>query len=384
MSLLDKYYTGEHQIFRESVRRYFEKEVTPNVDKWEKDGIVPKEAWKKFAAQGFLCPWLSEEYGGSGADFLYSFIIAEEMARTHCGGFLVHLHSDIIVPYIFTYGNDEQKKKWLPGCVTGDIITAVAMTEPGTGSDLAAIRTTAVKDGDSYIINGQKTFISNGINCDLVIVAARTNLNAASPYEGMSLIVVEAGTPGFEKGRQLEKIGMHSQDTSEMAFVDCRVPASNLLGPEGHGFYFLMDKLQQERLVCAVGAVAAAEYMIEITTQYCKERTAFGQPLGAYQLTQMKLTEMAIRIEALRGLIYKAAWLIDVGRPDFTLAAMAKFFGGQTAVFCANYAVELHGGYGYVEEYPVSKWYRDAKILELYEGTKEAEIMTIGRYLQAR
>ncbi len=268
MSLLDKYYTEEHQIFRESVRRYFEKEVTLTWINGKRTGSSRRRPGKSSVQQGFLCPWLPEEYGGSGVDFLYSFILTEELARTHCGGFFFPLHSDIIVPYIFTYGTDEQKKKWLPGCVTGDIITAIAMTEPGTGSDLAAIRTTAVKDGDSYIINGQKTFISNGINCDLVIVAARTNLNAASPYEGMSLIVVEDGTPGFEKGRQLEKIGLHSQDTAEMAFVDCRVPASNLLGTEGQGFYCLMDKLQQERLVCAMGSQVAAEEALRLTIEY--------------------------------------------------------------------------------------------------------------------
>jgi len=282
MSLLDKYYTGEHQIFRESVRRYFEKEVTPHADLWEKEGIVPKDAWKKFGSQGFLCPWLPEEYGGSGADFLYSFILAEELARTHCGGFFFPLHSDIIVPYLFTYGNDEQKQRWLPGCVTGDCITALAMTEPGTGSDLAAIRTTAVKDGDSYVINGQKTFISNGINCDLVIVAAR-DPREPNPHAAVDLFLVEARTPGFEKGRKLKKIGWRSQDTAELFFADCRIPKENRLGPKGSGFFNLMVKLQQERLVCAIGAQAAAEYMLDITVQYCKERTAFGRPISRFQ-----------------------------------------------------------------------------------------------------
>ena len=381
MSLLDKYYTEEHQIFRESVRRYFEKEVTPNVDKWEKDGIVPKEAWKKFAAQGFLCPWLSEEYGGSGADFLYSFIIAEEMARTHCGGFLVHLHSDIIVPYIFTYGNDEQKKKWLPGCVTGDIITAVAMTEPGTGSDLAAIRTTAVKDGDSYIINGQKTFISNGINCDLVIVAARTNLNAASPYEGMSLIVVEAGTPGFEKGRQLEKIGMHSQDTSEMAFVDCRVPAANLLGPEGHGFYFLMDKLQQERLVCAMGSQVAAEEALRLTIEYTKTREAFGRPISRFQYISFELAKMATEVEV--GRVFVESLLIDhiEGRKDVKKASMAKYWVCEMLNRVVAQCVQFHGGYGYMEEYPIARMFRDARVQTIYAGTSEIMLLIISRQL---
>ena len=320
MSLLEKYYTEEHNIFRESVRRYFEKEVTPNADKWENDGMVPKEAWKKFGQQGFLCPWLPEEYGGSNADFLYSFILTEELARTRCGGFFFPLHSDIIVPYIYTYGNEEQKKKWLPKCVTGDIITALAMTEPGTGSDLAAIRTTAIKDGDHYIINGQKTFISNGISCDLVIVAARTNPNAASPYEGMSLIVVEEGTPGFEKGRKLEKIGLHSQDTSEMAFVDCKVPVANLLGQEGQGFYFLMDKLQQERLVCAMGSQVGAEEALRVTIEYTKTREAFGRPISRFQYIAFEIAKMATEVEV--GRAFLESLLVD--RIDLATEAFKK------------------------------------------------------------
>ena len=381
MSLLDKYYTEEHHIFRGSVRRYFEKEVTPQVDSWEKNGIVPKEAWKKFGAQGFLCPWLPEEYGGSGADFLYSFIIAEEMAYTHCSGFLVHLHSDIIVPYIFTYGSDEQKKKWLPGCITGDIITAVAMTEPGTGSDLAAIRTTAVKDGDSYIINGQKTFISNGINCDLVIVAARTNPNAASPYEGMSLIVVEDGTPGFEKGRQLEKIGMHSQDTAEMAFVDCRVPASNLLGPEGQGFYFLMDKLQQERLVCAMGSQIAAEEALRVTIEYTKTREAFGRPISRFQYISFELAKLATEVEV--GRAFVESLLIDhlEGRKDIKKASMAKYWVCEMLNRVVAQCVQFHGGYGYMEEYPIARMFRDARVQTIYAGTSEIMLLIISRQL---
>lgn len=381
MSLLDKYYTEEHQIFRDSVRRYFEKEVTPQVDTWEKNGIVPKEAWKKFAAQGFLCPWLPEEYGGSGADFLYSFIITEELARTRCGGFFIPLHSDIVVPYIFTYGSDEQKKKWLPGCVTGDIITAIAMTEPGTGSDLAAIRTTAVRDGDSYIINGQKTFISNGINCDLVIVAARTNPNAASPYEGMSLIVVEDGTPGFEKGRKLEKIGLHSQDTLEMAFVDCRVPASNLLGNEGHGFYCLMDKLQQERLVCAMGSQVGAEEALRLTIEFTKTREAFGRPISRFQYISFELAKLATEVEV--GRAFMESLLIDhlEGRKDVKKASMAKYWICEMLNRVVAQCVQFHGGYGYMEEYPIARMFRDARVQTIYAGTSEIMLLIISRQL---
>jgi acyl-CoA dehydrogenase len=381
MSLLDRYFTEEHQIFRESVRRYFEKEVTPNGDKWEKDGIVPREAWRKFGAQGFLCPWLPEEYGGSGADFLYSFILTEELARTHCGGFFFPLHSDIIVPYLFTYGNDEQKRKWLPGCVTGECITALAMTEPGTGSDLAAIRTTAVKDGDSYIINGQKTFISNGINCDLVIVAARTNPNAASPYEGMSLIVVEDGTPGFEKGRKLEKIGLHSQDTAEMAFVDCRVPVTNLLGPEGHGFYFLMDKLQQERLVCAMGSQVGAEEALRLTIEFTRTREAFGRPISRFQYISFELAKMATEVEV--GRAFLESLLIDhlEGRKDVKKASMAKYWICEMLNRVVAQCVQFHGGYGYMEEYPIARIFRDARVQTIYAGTSEIMLLIIARQL---
>jgi acyl-CoA dehydrogenase len=381
MSLLDKYFTEEHQIFRESVRRYFEKEVTPNADTWEKDGIVPREAWRKFGAQGFLCPWLPEEYGGSGADFLYSFILTEELARTHCGGFFFPLHSDIIVPYLFTYGNDEQKRKWLPGCVTGECITALAMTEPGTGSDLAAIRTTAVKDGDSFIINGQKTFISNGINCDLVIVAARTNPNAASPYEGMSLIVVEDGTPGFEKGRKLEKIGLHSQDTAEMAFVDCRVPVTNLLGPEGHGFYFLMEKLQQERLVCAMGSQVGAEEALRLTIEFTRTREAFGRPISRFQYISFELAKMATEVEV--GRAFLESLLIDhlEGRKDVKKASMAKYWICEMLNRVVAQCVQFHGGYGYMEEYPIARIFRDARVQTIYAGTSEIMLLIIARQL---
>jgi acyl-CoA dehydrogenase len=381
MSLLEKYYTEEHNIFRESVRRYFEKEVTPNADKWEKDGMVPKEAWKKFGQQGFLCPWLPEEYGGSNADFLYSFILTEELARTRCGGFFFPLHSDIIVPYIYTYGNEEQKKKWLPRCVTGDIITALAMTEPGTGSDLAAIRTTAIKDGDHYIINGQKTFISNGICCDLVIVAAKTNPNAASPYEGMSLIVVEEGTPGFEKGRKLEKIGLHSQDTSEMAFVDCKVPAANLLGQEGQGFYFLMDKLQQERLVCAMGSQVGAEEALRVTIEYTKTREAFGRPISRFQYLAFEIAKMATEVEV--GRAFLESLLIDhlEGRKDVKKASMAKYWICEMLNRVVSQCVQFHGGYGYMEEYPIARMFRDARVQTIYAGTSEIMLLIISRQL---
>ena len=378
MSLLDKYYTGEHQIFRESVRRYFEKEVTPHADLWEKEGIVPKDAWKKFGSQGFLCPWLPEEYGGSGADFLYSFILAEELARTHCGGFFFPLHSDIIVPYLFTYGNDEQKQRWLPGCVTGDGITALAMTEPGTGSDLAAIRTTAVKDGDSYVINGQKTFISNGINCDLVIVAAR-DPEIKQEHQAVDLYLVEAGTPGFEKGKQIKKIGWHGQDTAELYFTDCRIPKENRLGEKGSGFIKLMMKLQQERLICAIGAQAAAEYMLDITIKYCKERTAFGRPISRFQHISFEIVEMATEVRLGRTFLDKLIADHMEGREIVVDVSMAKYWTTDMASRVADRCVQLFGGYGYCAEYPVSRFYTDARIQTIYAGTSEVMKLIVAR-----
>jgi acyl-CoA dehydrogenase len=381
MSLLDRYYTDEHNMFRDAVRKFYEKEVTPFADTWEKEGIVPRSVWKKAGDQGFLCPWLPEEYGGVGADFLYSFIMTEEMAKTHCGGFFIPLHADIIVPYLFSYGTKEQKDKWIPGCVSGDIITAVAMTEPGTGSDLAAMRTSAVRDGDSFIINGQKTFISNGLSCDLVIVAAVTNPNAKSPYEGMSLIVVEDGTPGFEKGRKLEKIGLHSQDTAEMAFVDCRVPAENLLGREGGGFYYLMEKLQQERLVCAMGSQVGAEEAFRVTLDYMRTREAFGKPITRFQYISFELAKMATEIEF--GRAFLESCLIDHldKKLDVKRASMAKYWICEMLNRVVGQCVQFHGGYGYMEEYPIARMFRDAKVQTIYAGTSEIMLLIISRQL---
>ena len=381
MSLLDRYYTDEHHLFRDQVRRFFEKEVAPFADTWEKEGMVPRSVWKKMGEQGFLCPWLAEEYGGVGADFLYSYILTEELARTRCGGFFFPLHSDIVVPYLNSFGTEEQKQKWLPGCVSGDIITAVAMTEPGTGSDLAAMRTSAVRDGDDFIINGQKTFISNGLCCDLVIVAAVTNPKAASPYEGMSLIVVEDGTPGFEKGRRLEKIGLHSQDTAEMAFVDCRVPASNLLGQEGKGFYYLMQKLQQERLVCAMGSQVGAEEALRVTLDYTRTREAFGRAISRFQYISFELAKMASDIEV--GRAFLDTCIVDhmEGKLDVKRASIAKYWICEMLNRVVSRCVQFHGGYGYMEEYPIARMFRDARVQTIYAGTSEIMLLIISRQL---
>ena len=381
MSLLEKHYTQEHQIFRESIRRYFEREVTPHVEEWEKAGIVPKSVWRDFGSQGFLCPWLPEAYGGVGADLLYSLISMEEGAKTRFSGFLFFLHSDIIVPYLESFGSEGQKRRWLPGCASGDIITAIAMTEPGTGSDLAAIRTTAVRDGDHYVINGQKTFISNGINCGLVIVVAKTDPAAKPAHAGFSLIVVEDGTPGFEKGRNLEKIGFHSQDTAEMAFTDCRVPAENLLGQEGRGFYFLMKKLQQERLVAAIGAQVMAEDALRLTIDFAKTREAFGKPIGRFQYLAFELAKLATDVEL--GRTFMESLILDhmEGREIVQKVSMAKYWIAEMLNRVVERGVQFHGGYGYMEEYPIARLFRDARVYTIFAGTSEIMLLIISRGL---
>ena len=381
MSLLEKHYTQEHQIFRESIRRYFEKEVTPHVETWEKAGIVPKEVWQNFGRQGFLCPWLPEIYGGVDADLLYSLISVEESAKTHFSGFLFFLHSDIIVPYIEAFGSEEQKHRWLPGCATGELITAIAMTEPGTGSDLAAIRTTAVRIGDHYVLNGQKTFISNGINCDLVIVVAKTDPGAKPAHAGISLLVVEEGTPGFEKGRNLDKIGFHSQDTAEMAFVDCRVPVKNLLGQEGKGFYYLMKKLQQERLMTAIGAQVMAEEALRLTIDFAKSREAFGRPIGRFQYISFELAKLATDVEL--GRTFLESLILDhmEGREIVQKVSMAKYWIAEMLNRVVERGVQFHGGYGYMEEYPIARLFRDARVYTIFAGTSEIMLLIISRYL---
>ncbi|MGC9324522.1 MAG: acyl-CoA dehydrogenase family protein [Desulfomonilia bacterium] len=381
MSVLDTYYTQEHSIFRESIRRFFAKEVTPFVDQWEHDGIVPRELWTAFGQQGFLCPWLSEEYGGVGADFLYTTISIEEAAKTHCSGFAFPLHSDIIVPYLSNFASAEQKERWLPGCVSGDIVTAIAMTEPGTGSDLSSIRTSAVRRGETYILNGQKTFISNGILCDLVLVAAKTDPHADPPYTGISLIAVEDGTPGFEKGRNLDKIGFHSQDTSEMAFVDCEVPAENLIGEEGHGFYYLMEELQQERLVCAVICQTAVEEALRLTIDYTKSREAFGRPISRFQYISFELAKMATEVEV--GRAFLESLILDhmEGRKIVMKASMAKYWIAEMLNRVVAQCVQFHGGYGYMEEYPIARIFRDARVQTIYAGTSEVMLLIISRLL---
>ncbi len=363
-------YTEEHRIFRQAVRKFCEKEVIPHADEWEEAGIVPKSVWKKMGDQGFLCMDVPEEYGGVGVDFLYSVILTEELCRTGNTGLAAPLHSDIVVPYITSYASEELKKKYLPGCISGDIITAVAMTEPNTGSDLAAIRTTAKEDGDHVVINGQKTFISNGINCGLLVLAAR-DPSVEDPYKGMDLYLVEAGTPGFEKGKRIKKVGWHSQDTAELFFNDCRIPINNRLGRKGSGFMILMDKLQQERLMCCIMAVASAERMLDITIKYCKERTAFGRPISKFQNSQFKIVEMATEIKLGRTFTDKLIMDHMEGNNVVVEVSMAKYWTTEMAMRVADRCVQLHGGYGYCEEYPIARAWRDARVMSIFAGTSE-------------
>jgi acyl-CoA dehydrogenase len=373
-------YTEEHRIFRDSLKRFLAKEIVPHIEEWEEAGIVPREAWKKMGEQGFLAMNVPEEYGGLGADFLYSVIVTEELTRTNHSGLAAPLHTDIIVPYIVAFASEEQKHKYLPGCVSGDIITAIAMTEPNAGSDLAGMKTTAVEQGDEIVINGQKTFISNGINCDLLVLAAR-DPGEENPHAAVDLFLVEAGTPGFEKGKRMKKIGWHSQDTAELYFTDCRIPKANRLGDKGTGFLKLMMKLQQERLVCAIGAVAAAEYMLEITIQYCKERTAFGRPLTKFQNTQFEIVEMATETRLGRTFVDKLIADHMEGKNIVVDVSMAKYWTTEMASRVADRCLQLFGGYGYCEEYPIARAWRDIRVTRIFAGTNEIMKTIAARFM---
>ncbi len=363
-------YSEEHRIFRQAVAKFLEKEVTPFVEQWEEAGMVPREVWQKMGRQGFLCMDVPEAYGGYGADFLYSVIIIEELARTRFFGLAAPLHSDVVVPYITSFASEELKQKYLPGCVSGDIITAVAMTEPGTGSDLAAIRTTAVEDGDQVVINGQKTFISNGINCDLVVLAARDPA-VENPHAAIDLYLVEAGTPGFEKGKKIKKVGWHSQDTAELFFSDCRIPRANRLGSKGSGFLMLMQKLAQERLVCALSAVCAAEEALKLTIDYCRQRTAFGRPISKFQHSQFQIVDMSTEVRLGRTFVEKLIAEHMEGKNIVVEVSMAKAWCTEMAMRVADGCVQLHGGYGYCEEYPIARIWRDVRVMSIFAGTNQ-------------
>ncbi|WP_203246705.1 acyl-CoA dehydrogenase family protein [Sporosarcina beigongshangi] len=366
-----KFETEEHIMFRDSLRKFLQKEAIPHYDTWEKQRIIPIVFWKKFGEMGFLCPQVADEYGGLGLDFSFGVIISEELERVGTSLVGVSLHNDIVVPYIESYGSVEQKKRWLPGCVSADIITGIAMTEPGTGSDLANVRTTAIRDGDHYVVNGQKTFITNGINGNLFVVVVKTDSHVEPKHRGISLLVVEEGTPGFTKGRKLDKVGLHAQDTAELYFEDCRVPVGNLLGEEGKGFGYLMSKLQQERLVVAIAAQIASEDMLETTIRYVKSRETFGKPVSSFQNTQFKIAEMATKIELGKAFLESLIEDHIAGKDVVTKVSMAKYWLTETAQEISAECMRLHGGYGYMEEYTIARRYRDIPVASIYAGTNE-------------
>ncbi|MBU8917913.1 acyl-CoA dehydrogenase family protein [Bacillus sp. FJAT-29953] len=365
------YLNEDHEIFRQSLRKFLEKEAYPFYEQWEENRLIPRSFWTKMGEQGFLCPDIDEQYGGSGVDWGFSVVINEELERVGTGTIGIGLHSDIVVPYITAYGTEEQKQRWLPKCVTGEIITAIAMTEPGTGSDLANIKTTAKLDGDHYIVNGQKTFITNGIQSDLIVVAVKTDPQAVPKHKGVSLLVIERDAPGFSRGRKLNKVGLHSQDTAELIFEDCRVPKENLLGEEGKGFLYLMEKLQQERLLVAIGAQTAAEVMLQKTIEYVKSREAFGKPVSQFQNTQFKIVEMATDIEMGRAFLDQLIAEHMEGKNVVTKVSMAKWKLTDIAKKVASECMQLHGGYGYMEEYEIARRFRDIQVGAIYAGTNE-------------
>jgi acyl-CoA dehydrogenase len=372
-------YNEEDDMLRQSLRKFLQKEVVPFFADWEKERQVPREIWKEFGRQGFLCPWLPEEYGGSNLGFKSSVIIIEEMSRANAG-IPFGLHSDVVVPYIAAYANEEQKNKWLPGCASGDLLTAIAMTEPGTGSDLAGVQTTARKEGSDYVINGQKLFITNGWDCDLVIVVCKTGDNPKA-HHNISLIAVEAGTPGFIKAKKMEKMGRHTEGTAELVFEDCRVPQSNLIGEEGRGFYCLMQKLQQERLVSTLGSLCSAEKIFQEGLEYSKTRRAFGQPIGKFQHNSFKLAEMATEIEIGRCFLNQLVNDHIAGKDIVTQVSMAKWWISEMTNRVAYDVLQLHGGYGYMEEYPISKYYQNVRVDTIWAGTTEIMKSIVARNL---
>jgi alkylation response protein AidB-like acyl-CoA dehydrogenase len=375
-------FDDEHAAFRELCRDFLLREAAPHTADWESAGIVDRFIWKQAGAAGLLGFEVPEEFGGAGVrDFRYNAILGEEIVATGSVGVGFTLHNDICAPYLLSLCNDEQKARWLPGFVSGEIITAIAMTEPSTGSDLQGIRTTArpADDGDGWVLNGSKTFITNGIHSDLVIVAAKTDPEAG--HRGMSLLAVERGMPGFERGRNLAKAGQHAQDTAELFFSDVRVPRANLLGQEGSGFRYLMENLPQERLSIAVSAVASMERAIELTVAYARERTAFGKPVGTFQASRFAIAEMVTKTRAARSYVDQCMLALNAGELTADEAAGVKYWTTDVQAEVVDAAVQLHGGYGFMDEYEVSRLWRDARVTRIYGGTNEIMKEIVGRSL---
>ena len=373
-------FTEEHEAFRDLVRSFIAKEVTPHYDQWERDGVVSRDVWLAAGHAGLLGIEIDEKYGGGGSrDYRYYMILGEELARAGAPGPGFAVHNDIIGPYLQRLCTPEQCDRWLPGYCSGELITAIAMSEPGAGSDLQGMRTTAVRDGGDYILNGQKIFISNGQLCDLVIVAARTDPEAG--YRGISLLAVERGMEGFERGRNLDKVGMHAQDTSELFFADVRVPARNLLGEEGGGFIAMMQNLPRERVAIGSAALAGAEKAFEETLEYCKQREAFGRPIGKFQHNRFVLAEIATELAVARAFTDRCVTEHIAGRLSTEEASMLKYWDTELCVRVVDRCVQLHGGYGYMREYPVARAYADGRAQTIFGGTTEIMKEIIGRGL---
>jgi len=370
----------EHELFRESFRSFLDRHVAPHHEQWERDKIVDRGVWLQAGKQGFLGMAVPEEYGGGGnPDFRYNTIITEEVTAGRYSGIGFGLHNDVVLPYLLRLATEEQKQRWLPGFCSGELITAIAMSEPGTGSDLQGIKTRAVKDGDEWVLNGAKTFITNGINSDLVIVVAQTDADKGA--QGFSLLVVERGMEGFERGRKLDKIGLDAQDTAELSFDNVRVPAENLLGEEGMGFVYLMRNLPQERLSIAIMAAAAMEEVLESTLQYTKERKAFGKPIGSFQNSRFVLAELATEATAVRIMVDEFIRLHLDEKLTVEQAAMAKWYATEAQVRLVDRCLQLHGGYGYMREYGIARAFLDSRVQTIYGGTTEIMKEIIGRSL---
>ena len=374
-------FSSDHETFRDTVRKFLENEAVPHHEEWEQTGQVPKELWRKAGEQGFLCPMVSEEYGGIGADFLYSVVVSEEISRAGLTGIGWGLHTEIVAPYIEHYGSEEMKQRLLPKMVSGELIGAIAMSEPGAGSDLQGVKTNAVKDGDHYILNGSKTFITNGQNADIVIVVAKTDPSKGA--KGTSLLIVEEGMQGFQKGKNLKKVGMKAQDTSELFFQDVKVPAENLIGDEGMGFIYLMQELPQERLGIAINGLAMAESAFQHTLDYVKERKAFGQRVADFQNTQFKLAELRTKLDVARAYVDRCLEMHLKKELDIPTAAGAKYWVTDLQCEIIDECLQLHGGYGYMWEYPIARMYADARVQRIYGGTNEIMKTIIARALLA-
>jgi len=375
--------TEEMRMLSDMAYKFAQKELAPIARQCDAEEKYDREVVRKAAENGLVAAWAPEDYEGAGVGSLGVAVLTEQLARVDMGTCTSIITASFGCEAIYAYGTEEQKKTYIAPVCRGEQISAGAYTEPDAGTDVAGYRTRAIKDGKDYLITGNKMFITNGSICDFLVTQCLTHPDEKR-HNRFSMIIVPADAPGLTRNKIHGKLGIRASDTAEVSYEEVRVPQENLVGGEGRGFYQLMHFFDTTRPMVSAQALGLSQACLDVAVRYAKERTVFGAPLGSFQLTQAKLTEMAIRIEALRGMVYKTAWLIDQGRPDFTLSAMAKYFGGQTAVFCANAALEIHGGYGYIEEYEVQRYYRDAKILEIYEGTKEAEIMTIGKALMAR